>query len=176
MDKWLVVHSLESYAENPRMIGFPAKATLDGSLAKGRDARPVPAFESISRVTPGDRIVYYCKGDYVIKGIYEVVQPHFAKEGQWPDSPFQFETRPVLELDDPYDFRLLVSSLDLFGSLADRKWWGGTLQGKFNSIKRLTDHDYRIIEEAVAQAEKGAEQEQREAAEVPEYRHHLLVQ
>jgi hypothetical protein len=34
MNKWFVVHSLEAFEENTRMIGFAAKNTLDGSLLK----------------------------------------------------------------------------------------------------------------------------------------------
>jgi len=40
MKKWLVVHSLESYAENPRMIGFIGKMTLDGAPVMDENGQP----------------------------------------------------------------------------------------------------------------------------------------
>jgi len=31
MNRWLVVHDLESFSENSRMVGFVGKKNLDGS-------------------------------------------------------------------------------------------------------------------------------------------------
>lgn len=150
---------------------------MDGSPVLDENGNPIPAFKRISEIKPGDRIVYYCKGDYVIKGIYEIVQPHYAKETRWPDSPFQFEIKPIVELEDPYNFKLLLSSLDLFKHLTNLKIWGMSLQGKYNSIKPLTDHDYRLIEKEITQAEKGIKEEREEIeGELPDYRQHLLLQ
>jgi len=177
MNKWLVVHSLESYTQNPTMIGFPAKKELDGSLSLDKSGKAVPASPRVSEMKSGDRIVYYCKGDSVVKGIYEIVQSHFAKETQWPDSPFQFEIKAIIELEEPYDFKLLVSSLELFENLPDRRKWGGVLQGTYNTIRQLKDSDYRLIEESISQANKEIlKDEQKAKEETPDYRQHLLLQ
>lgn len=80
MNKWLIVHSLESFGQNPRMIGFAAKTRLDGSVVLDDNGNPTPAFGRISEIKPADRIVYYCKSDSVIKGIYEIVQTYYARE------------------------------------------------------------------------------------------------
>lgn len=177
MKKWLIVHSLESFSQNPRMIGFPAKTRVDGSIVLNDNKDPVPVIERVFEVKSGDRVVYYCKGDSVIKGIYEVVQRHYAKETQWLDSPFQFEIKPIIELEDPYDFKLLLSSLDLFKHLPDLRRWGVSLMGITNSIKALTDHDYELFEKAMTQAQKQIDEEKKEVEEeLPDYRRHLLLQ
>lgn len=177
MKKWFIVHSLESYGENPRMIGFHAKTRLDGSAVRNEIGNPVPAFGRVLEIKPGDRIVYYCKGDYVIKGIYEIVQFWLGKETKWPDSPFQYEIKPIIELEDPYDFKLLISSLQLFKGLSDLRYWGPSLQGINNSIKLLSEHDYELIEKSISQALKEPEVEKEEGKEeIPDYRQHLLIQ
>lgn len=176
MKKWLIVHSLESYSQNPRMIGFPAKTKLDGSfdLVNGK---PVPSFKRIKEIKPGDKIVYYCKGDSVIKGIYEIVRPHFGKENKWPDSPYQFEIKPIIEMEDPYSFKLLLSSLDLFKHLPNLRKWGMSFQGKNNSIKPLTERDYQRIKTTIIQADKDTDEEKLEKKiELPDYKQHLLLQ
>jgi len=177
MKKWLIVHSLESFGQNPRMIGFAAKTRLDGSPVLDDNGKPSPAFMRIKEIEPGDRIVYYCKGDSVIKGIYEIVQPDYAKEKQWPDSPFQFEIKPIVELEDPYDFKLLISSLELFEVLSDLRYWGKVLQGITNSIKLLTDPDYDLIEKSITEVQKQLVEElEKPKEELPEYRDHLRLQ
>lgn len=177
MKTWFIVHSLESFGQNPRMIGFAGKTKLDGSPVHDSSGNPVPAFGRIEEMKPGDTIVYYCKGDSVIKGIYKIVKEHYAKENQWPDSPFQFEIRPIAELEEPYDFRPLVSSLDLFKGLTDVRYWGVNLQGVTNSIKPLTNNDYQLIEKSVSQAPKEIEEEkEEEKEEIKESRQHLVMQ
>lgn len=174
MNKWLIVHSLESYRQNPRMIGFAAKTKLDGSIELDKQGRPIPYFNRILQLRASDRIVYYCKGDSVIKGIYEIVQSQYSKESQWPDSPFQFEIKPILELEEPLDFRLLIGSLDLFKDLANPLRWGGKLMGSTNSIRPLTDHDFEVIERALIEAH--GEEDATTEAEQSVDRKHLLIQ
>lgn len=154
MKKWLIVHSLESFKQNSRMIGFAAKTAPDGSPILDNDGNPIPALGRVSEIRPGDRIIYYGKGDSVIKGIYEIVQSHYARETQWPDSPFQFETKPIVELEEPYDFKLLLPSLDLFKHLSELRKWGSSLMGITNAIKPLPEHDYELIENALIEAQE----------------------
>ena len=179
MNKWLIVHSLESYAQNPKLIGFAAKTRLDGSIVRDKKGNPVPSFKTTERIKAGDKIVYYCKGDYVIKGIYEVGKLQYEKEEQWPDTPLQFEIIPILELDIPYDFRPLISSLDLFKGISDPRRWGLVFMGMNNSIKSMTDNDYEIIEKSLIKAKQQEGQidiEGDDQLELPNYRQHLLVQ
>lgn len=177
MKKWLIVHSLESYEQNPRMIGFTAKTRLDGSAVRNEKGNPIPSFKTIEELRTGDRIIYYCKGDFVIKGIYEIGQLCYEKEAQWLDSPIQFEIIPIIELDIPYDFRLLVSSLDLFRGLSDIKFWGTALQGIYNSIKPLIEDDYKIIERSLTKAKDEVQVDTEEDQRgLPNYRQHLRIQ
>lgn len=177
MNKWLIVHSLDSYSENNRMLGFPAKTELDGKISMDEKNKPIPAFEKIINIKKGDHIVYYCKGDYVIKGIFKVIHSHFAKEKRWKRSPFQFEIDPIIELEDPYNFKLLLSSLDLFSHLTNLENWGRSLQGKYNSIKQLTEHDYKLIKKSIVHANEDIEEYEEEAdIDLSDYRRHLQLQ
>jgi len=177
MHKWLIVHSLEAYNENPRMIGFQAKTNIDGTLYKDDKGKPLPFSNKIKEIQPGDVIVYYCKGDYVIKGIYEIVRQVFGKEKKWEYSPFQFEIKPVKELDDPVNFKSLVSSLELFEGLSDIRWWGSYLQGVVNSIRLLSDHDFSLIEKSIVQASRQTKvDEEEEKQNISDYRQHLRIQ
>ena len=122
MSKWLVVHDLEAFGENPRMLGFVGKRNLDGSPTLDNRGNPVPADTKVLKMKPGDLVVYYCRGDSVIKGLYGIVQVHYGKESKWPESPFQFEIEPVLELDvlldcPPHDLphTLLAIPIDYIG-------------------------------------------------------------
>ena len=52
MKNWLIVHSLESYGQNSRMIGLPGKTKLDGSPVLDENGKPQPAFKIISEIKP----------------------------------------------------------------------------------------------------------------------------
>lgn len=153
MNKWFVVHSLESYKENSRLIGFSGKTDLDGKPLLGRNKKPVPLNKNVEKVKPGDQIVYYCKSDYVIKGIFEIVEAVYEIEPQWRFSPFQFRIERVFVPAKPFDFKSLVFlpsvKLDMFKKLDDLKRWGSVLQGQVSAIKPLSEHDFNIIESAL---------------------------
>lgn len=166
MKDWLVVHSLESHAENPRMIGFSAKTRPDGTLLLDERGKPTPALRRVSELQPGDKFVYYCRQVSVIKGIYEIEQAVYARESQWPDSPFQFQMHPIVELEQPYDFRLLLTSLDLFRHLPRLESWGQALQGRNSALKPLTDHDYDLIERELRRYAGEVEEEEDRSAVV----------
>ncbi len=176
MKKWLVVHSLEAYSENPRMIGFVGKNRLDGTPAVDEKGNEIPASKKVSQIKPGDKIIYYCHGDSVIKGIFEVVQAADKKEPKWTESTFQFEIKPIIELDEPYDFKPLVGSLDLFKDLPNRqRGWGLKLHGIYNALILLTDNDYNTIEKALSTAAQESKRIEQENT-FPEYRKHLHLQ
>ena len=175
MNRWLIVHDLESFSENPKMIGFVGKRNLDGSPTLDSHGNPLPADAKALQIKPGDEVVYYCRGDSVIKGIYEIVQFNYGKETRWTESPFQFEIRPVIEPNEPYDFKPLVGSLDLFRDLPDPQRWGLKLRGIYNAIQRLTEGDYNTIKNALITAKETSAVEEDEAGP-PKYRRHLHIQ
>lgn len=176
MNKWLVVHDLESFRENPRMIGFVGKKNLDGSPTLDSHANPLPADKKVLKIRPGDLVVYYCRGDSVIKGLYEIVNSHYAEETRWPESPFQFKIKPIIELDEPYDFKPLIGSLDLFKDLPDRRGWGLKLHGIYNAVKPLTEEDYNTIKRALTAAAEHKEVPEEDRSGLAGYRKHLRVQ
>jgi hypothetical protein len=175
MNKWLVVHNLEAFSENSRMLGFVGKNRLDGSPTLDGQGNPLPADAKVLEIKPGDVVVYYCRGDSVINGLYEIVQAHYGKETKWPESPFQFEIKPVIELDEPYDFKPLVGSLSLFKDLPDPRRWGLKLRGTYNAIKPLTEGDYNTIKDALTAAAEQKSTVEEEAGPAG-YRKHLRIQ
>ncbi len=175
MKYWLIVHSLESFNQNPNLIGFAAKAELDGRAVKDKEGKLIPAFKTITEIKSGDKIIYYCKGDSVIKGIFEIAKPVYAQEPQWPDSPFQFQIKPLLVPDEPFNIKLILSSLELFSHLDNIKNWGMALQGKYNSIKELSVKDFQFIENTLKSSKKIEKEELPKQLEKLD-REHLRIQ
>ena len=176
MNKWLIVHDLESFRENPKMIGFVGKKNLDGSPTLDSHGNPLPADKKVLKIRPGDMVVYYCRGDSVIKGLYEIVRAHYGEETRWSESPFQFTIKPIIELDEPYDFKPLVGSLDLFKDLPDRRGWGLKLHGIYNAVKPITEEDYNTIRRALTAAMEHKDVSEEDRSELAGYRKHLRVQ
>lgn len=174
MNKWFVVQSLKLFAQNPKMIGFEGKHKLDGSLALDRMGNPRPVSIKVSEIKPGDMAIYYCLGDSVVKGVYEIVRSLYAKERRWPELPFQFSIKSVLELAEPYDFKPLIGSLNMFDDIVDRRKWRVKLRGIHNTIKLLTEHDYNVINNAMIASERTGFM--KEDAGLPGYSKHLLLQ
>jgi len=160
VSKWFVVHSLESYEENPRLIGFSGKTDLDGKPIVDRNKKPVPFNKNVKKVKPGDQIIYYCKTDYVIKGIFEIEGSAYDIEPKWSSSPFQFRIKAVFVPAKPLDFKSLVFSpdikLDMFKKLDDLKRWGSVIQGQVSAIKPLTENDFNILVNALKAKPKKA--------------------
>ena len=175
MKKWLIVHDLESFRQNPNTIGFAVKRGLDGLPTLTSHGKPTPADSKVLEIEPGDIVVYYCRGDSVIKGLYEIVQHFYGKETRWQENPYQFEIKQVVTLDVPYDFKPIVGSLDLFKDLPDPRRWGLKLRGIYNAVNRLTERDYNSIKRAVTAAAEIREEDE-DAAELAGYRKHLRVQ
>ena len=175
MKKWLIVHDLESFMQNPNTIGFAVKRGLDGQPTMGSDQEPIPADATVLEIAPGDIVVYYCRGDSVIKGLYEIVRRCYGRETRWQDNPYQFEIKPVVTLDVPYDFKPLVGSLELFKDLSDPRRWGLKLRGIYNAVNRLTERDYSTIKDAVTVATESS-MEDEDTAELAGYRTHLRIQ
>jgi len=172
VNKWFVVHSLESFEQNPRLVGFSGKTDLDGKPVLDRNKKPVPFNKNVKRVKLGDQIVYYCKIDYVVKGVFEVVESVYDVEPQWRASPFQFRIKPVFVPAKPLDFKSLVFSpdikLDMFKKLDDLKRWGSVLQGQVSALKPLTEHDFNSILNALKAKPKKAPAEEEPLP--PEYK------
>ena len=178
---FFVVHNAEAYEKRPDLIGFYAKTDLDGKPVRNSRGERIPENSLVNEIRPGDKIVYYSRGDHLIRGVFEVQRKleeddsHRCKE--W-DPDIQFEIKPVLLPKKTVDFRNIIfsgkESLDMFKHLKNvKKQWGMSIGGR-NYIKKITPHDLQIIQRELCG--KALEEE-----ETPEYeprfaRKHLEMQ
>lgn len=128
-NSWLIVHDINAFNENPRMLGF------DNSIHNAKN------------IKPNDKIVYYMLGSSTIKGIYEVCPRPWGKEPRW-SSEIQIKIKPIIELQNDIDFKEIVPSLELF---ENKLKWQASIWG-VNSIRQLSEPDYRFIEDYVYKA------------------------
>jgi len=134
---WLVIHSLESYNENKKMIGLGIK---------GRKKNVLPFIAN--EIKEGDFIVYYVKSAKQILGIFKILK----KENQkiWKDKIFHFSIKPYMTPKQPIEFKKLLFKLDLFKHLSDiKKKWGASIHGTSNAIKELTLRDFDVVKKEI---------------------------
>lgn len=123
---WLVVHDIEAYNENCRLLGFSDK------------------IYNAKNIKAKDIVVYYFSGTSTIKGIYEVCEKPWKRDIRWT-SEHQISIKPILELENDIDFKVLVPNLALF---KNKERWYGCIQGT-NAIRELSEDDFKIIEQRV---------------------------
>jgi hypothetical protein len=179
---FFVVHDEESYEGHSDLVGFGVKTDLNGKLIRNKRGEPIPENQNVPKVRSGDKIVYYTRGDFLIKGIFTVERE--LKEGDsqrakdWSRTNIQFKIKPYIKPKTDVDFRNIVFSgkntLDMFSHLSNlKKQWGMAIGGR-NYIKQISPHDLQIIQDAL---EKPQEFEAEEAIVVPEFsRYHLTYQ
>lgn len=126
MRNWLIVHDLEAYEENSRMLGYDESTYHAGEIQ------------------PRDRVIYYLKKNVAIKGIYKVCQKPWKRDKKW-SSPIQIEISPMVELAGMLDFKKVIKKLELFRGA---KKWQTRIQGK-NAVRELSQKDFSIIQEYI---------------------------
>lgn len=126
---WLVVHDIDAYNENPRLLGFSNK------------------IYNAKNIKPKDKVVYYLSGTSTIKGIYEVSDKPWKRDPRW-SSVHQIQIQPILELENEIDFKTLVPHLNLF---VNKEKWFTYIQGT-NAVRELPERDYKFIEKSVIKA------------------------
>lgn len=178
---FFVVHDQESYGKHPDLIGFYVKTDLDGKPIKDKNGEFIPDHSFVNKIELGDKIIYYTRGDYLIRGIFEVKEKlkedSERRAADWQPT-VQFVITPVLKPKTSVDFRNLIFSgkytLDMFKHLENlKRQWGMSIGGR-NYIRKITMHDYEIIEEAIKATFKP---EIREEIELPKFpRKHLEIQ
>lgn len=153
---FFVVHDQESYEKHPDLIGFYVKTGLDGKPIKDKNDEFIPDHSLVNKIKLGDRIIYYTRGDYLIRGIFEVKEKlkedSERRAADWQPT-VQFVIAPVLKPKTSVDFRNLIFSakytLDMFKHLENlKRQWGMSIGGR-NYIRKITMHDYEIIEKAI---------------------------
>lgn len=120
---WLVVHDINAYVENSRVLGFSDK------------------IYNAKNIKPNDIVVYYFSGLSAIKGIYKVCKKPWEKELTWTNE-HQIRIQEIIELDQELDFKPIVQDIDLF---KNKERWYSYIQGT-NAIRELSYEDYKKIE------------------------------
>ena len=179
---FFIVHDEDAFQRHPNLIGFYVKTNLDGKVIRDEKRELIPEVGLVSEIKLGDKIIYYTCRDYFIRGIFKVIEriresdERYARD--WSPT-VQFKIEPLVKPKKIVDFRNLIfygkDPLDMFKHLDNLKTqWGMSIGGK-NYIKRITPHDYKLVEEAI---KKTFEPEaKKEEVEVPEFRRkHLEAQ
>lgn len=123
---WLIVHDMNAYEENSRVLGFEDN------------------IYNAKNIKPKDIVVYYLSGVSAIKGIYIVCEKPWEKEPNW-DNEHQIRIEEIIELDNELDFKLIVPDIDLF---KNKEKWYSHIQGT-NAVRELSYEDYKKIEDYV---------------------------
>lgn len=109
---FLIVHNQESYEKHPDLIGFYVKTDLDGKPIRDEKNEFIPEHSMVKEIKPGYQIVYYTRGDHLIRGIFEVGEK--LKEGDdrraedWTRSLTQFTIKPILIPKTDVDFLIFI--------------------------------------------------------------------
>jgi hypothetical protein len=130
---WIVIHDLNAYSEHPNLIG--------------KEKRLRGKIEKIKR---GDWIIYYCTGDSVIRGTFQVTSSSYelpVTDKSWPDLVV-YDIKPRVMADGPTYvgmssfLKTLDKPLKLFptGEFEHIKFKGRTIvpitQGDFKAIEK----------------------------------------
>lgn len=134
MRYWLIVHDIQAFDEGQ-------KNANDGSNTLGFQASTYNA----KNIESGDMIVYYLKNAIALKGIYKVMLKPWHRVKGWV-SDYQIDIKPVIPLDEPCDFREVLSSLEFF---KDTEKWQLKIQGT-NGIRELSETDFIKLQNFVA--------------------------
>jgi hypothetical protein len=180
---FFVVHDEESYKGHPNLIGFYVKTDLDGNPIRNAKGRLIPDHPTVKEIRPKDRVVYYTRGDHLIRGAFEVTEK--LKEGDarrakdWTRGLIQFVIEPLLKPRGDVDFRNIIFSgkdtLEMFEHLDNlKKQWGMSIGGR-NYIRKISLQDFKIIERALRHTLKPEAEEVE--VEIPKFsRMHLATQ
>jgi hypothetical protein len=181
---FFVVHDEDSYEKHPDLTGFYVKTDLNGTPIRDKNNKLIPEHSTVSEIKSGDKVVYYTRGDYLIRGIFEVGEKLGESDNRrakdWTRGLIQFAIKPILKPKSDVDFRNMVFSgkdtLEMFSHLENlKKQWGMSIGGR-NYIKKISEHDFTIIENAIQQTFK-PEVKKEEEIEVPKFaRKHLETQ
>ena len=68
----------------------------------------------VNKIKPGDKIIYYSRGDHLIRGIFEIGEKLRENDTRiardWVRSPVQFTIIPILKPKGDLDFRNIIFS------------------------------------------------------------------
>ena len=130
MKKWFVVHDIDSYSINSRVLGFD------------------DTTHNVEKISIGDKVIYYHNGNNM-RGIYEVTgisQPPAKYESSW-NSDYQICINPIFELNSCLLINKYIDQISIF---SNKEYWGSSIMG-VNAVRLLTYDDFDILENAIYQ-------------------------
>jgi hypothetical protein len=132
---WIVVHDLKAYKEHPNLIG-----------------KEIRLRGKIDSIKPRDKIVYYCTGDSVIRGTFDVVSSGYILRNDqfWIGEHVVYDIEPRWLAKEPTFVGMsnllstLVKPLKIFpiGKFEPIKLKGRT-------IVKIIESDFKTIEKAL---------------------------
>jgi len=138
MNYWFIIHDLIAYQQHSDLIGCRVK----------RPGLPQPMLKQFAEIKKGDRIVYYATKNNVIVGIFDVTSDitYLEKDPYWNEI-MVYSIKPAIMPPEGFylDFKKLLFSENVkFDLFPNKEMWYAYLQGK--TCRKLTEHDYKIIE------------------------------
>ncbi len=138
MGFWFVVHDLKAYDQHSDLIGCRVKSP----------GLKQPWFKQFAEIKKGDKIVYYATKNNVVIGIFDVVSDitYLEKDPYWNEI-MVYSIKPAIMPPEGFylDFKKLLFSENVkFDLFPKKEIWYAYLQGK--TCRKLTEHDYKIIE------------------------------
>lgn len=144
-------------------------------VVKSKKAWAVDVIGKGSRVTKGDKIIFYVNGTRYFQGIFEVISDWHAPTIKWEDPTRSNESAAEIDLKEiQTGFASLKKLIDSLEFIESRKNVGlylrGTPHGPANSGKPISEHDYELIlEELKKIQERPIEAESKDDIDVEEF-------
>lgn len=135
MNKWLIIHSIESYSQHMDMIGCKFMRYKN---------RRIPKTKAFLDIKKEDLIIYYAKGKKLV-GIFRIISDidYLKNDLHWGDMAV-YRIEPVSVPKNPLPFEKLIQNPKYnFDIFKNKRYWGSYLQGKM--IKKLSEHDFNIF-------------------------------
>lgn len=107
--------------------------------------------KSLKQMNPGDRIIYYVTKHSKFMAAVEVIGEYFySEEPIWDDPydlwPHRIPTKPLVFIESCDKGVFIKDIWDDLEFIKNKAKWGSQVQGSF---RKLCEHDYDVIENAV---------------------------
>ncbi|MGH9910348.1 MAG: EVE domain-containing protein [Nitrososphaerales archaeon] len=136
---WFVIHDLMSFAQHKDMIA--CKVSNDSTPNRKKPKQPM-----FRKIRPGDKVVYYATGSYVIVGIFEIVSNmEFFSSNTWKNV-FIYKIKPfkMPPSETHLDMKkILFDSNFKFDLFPSKSIWHTAFRGK--TVRLLSQSDYEIF-------------------------------
>lgn len=139
MNKWLVIHSKESYIQHNNLIGCKLI---------NHHKRKIPKKSIFQDIKKGDMVVYYAIGKEII-GAFKIISdidyltddPYWGEMATYRIKPILTPSKTLLITD------LIKNPKTKFDLFKKKEYWGSYLQGKL--VKKLSENDFNLFYEFI---------------------------